>query len=224
MIKSIIDGVVSLLQSTESSLVQHLNWPHWALRTIAALFAVVIFLFILEYIASSPQPKVSSHSKNGAQSAKVTSSFRWFQVQYISVYLIVMLADWLQGTNMYTLYASYKVNIGTLFITGFLSSAIFGTFLGVYVDRWGRRLGCIIFCVLEIVINVMEHVPSMPVLMAGRILGGLSTSLLFSTFESWMVSEHRKRGFSEDLLTSTFGITSWGNGGKLFQKIFRPCN
>jgi hypothetical protein len=56
----------------------------------------------------------------------------------------------------------------------------------------------------------MEHFPHMPTLVVGRILGGLSTSLLFSTFESWMVSEHRKRGFSEDLLASTFAISSWG--------------
>jgi hypothetical protein len=62
------------------------------------------------------------------------------------------------------------------------------------------------------VINLLEHIPSMPALMVGRVLGGLSTSLLFSAFESWMVSEHRKRGFREELLASTFGISSWGNG------------
>jgi len=113
---------------------------------------------------------------------------------------------------MYTLYKSYNVDIGTLFLTGFLSSALFGTFLGIYVDRWGRKLGCIIFCILEIVINLLEHIPSMPALILGRILGGLSTSLLFSAFESWMVSEHRKLGFDEELLSSTFAISSWGNG------------
>ena len=52
----------------------------------------------------------------------------------------------------------------------------------------------------------------MSVLLVGRILGGLSTSLLFTAFESWMVSEHRRRGFPEEWLTSTFGIASWGNG------------
>eukprot|EP01035_Chromulina_nebulosa_P020887 gene20887-27075_t len=123
-----------------------------------------------------------------------------------------MLADWLQGTNMYTLYASYGVDIGSLFLTGFLSSAVFGTFLGIYVDKCGRKLGCIIFCILEIVINVLEHIPSMPILIFGRILGGLSTSLLFSAFESWMVSEHHKRGFPEHLLSSTFSISSSANG------------
>ena len=52
----------------------------------------------------------------------------------------------------------------------------------------------------------------MPLLLVGRILGGLSTSLLFSAFESWMVSEHRKRSFPEEWLASTFAISSWGNG------------
>ena len=139
-------------------------------------------------------------------------NFRFFQAQYLTVYLTIMLADWLQGTNMYTLYSSYGVDVGTLFLTGFLSSAIFGTFLGIYVDTWGRKLGCVIFCVLEIIINIMEHIPSMPCLLVGRVLGGLSTSLLFTAFESWMVSEHRRRGYPEALLASTFSISSWGNG------------
>jgi hypothetical protein len=52
----------------------------------------------------------------------------------------------------------------------------------------------------------------MPALLVGRILGGLSTSLLFSAFETWMVTEHRRRGFPEELLASTFGICAWGNG------------
>lgn len=102
--------------------------------------------------------------------------------------------------------------MGTLFLTGFLSSAVFGTFLGIYVDTWGRKAGCILFCLLEIVINLLEHIPNMPVLLVGRVLGGLSTSLLFTAFESWMVSEHRARGFDDDLLDSTFSLASAGNG------------
>ena len=50
------------------------------------------------------------------------------------VYLIIMLADWMQGTHMYTLYLSYGVNVAALFLTGFLSGAIFAPFLGVVQD------------------------------------------------------------------------------------------
>lgn len=52
----------------------------------------------------------------------------------------------------------------------------------------------------------------MRVLLIGRVLGGLSTTLLFTAFESWMVSEHRRRGFDESLLADTFSIASAGNG------------
>lgn len=76
--------------------------------------------------------------------------FLRFQYKYLVVYLTVMLADWLQGTNMYTLYQSYDMDVGTLFLTGFSSAAIFGTFLGLFVDRFGRRNGCVVFCLLEV--------------------------------------------------------------------------
>lgn len=198
-----IDHVTQLEDIISTSL----GWPVWALRTLAILSSLLVLLTGLQVFV------VPSPTDHGTKATiKIPPKFRSFQLQYLSVYLIIMLADWLQGTNMYTLYLSYGVNIGTLFLTGFLSSAVFGTFLGIYVDRWGRRLGCLLFCFLEVVINLLEHIPSMPLLLIGRILGGLSTSLLFSAFESWMVSEHRKRGFHEDLLTSTFSISSWGNG------------
>ena len=48
--------------------------------------------------------------------------------------------------------------------------------------------------------------------MLGRILGGISTSLLFSTFESWMIFEHNKTGFPSDWLPRTFALATFGNG------------
>eukprot|EP01038_Epipyxis_sp_PR26KG_P004946 gene4946-6919_t len=198
----------------ENAIIERVGWPSWALRVIGIQTLLLSITFTLQAILTAHQDQVET-KKHIAH--KFTTEFRLFQLQYLSVYLIVMLADWLQGTNMYTLYSSYGVNVGTLFLTGFLSSAVFGTVLGIYVDTWGRRFGCIVFCVLEIVINLIEHIPSMPPLILGRILGGLSTSLLFTAFESWMVSEHRKRGFDEELLSSTFSIASWGNG---FMAIF----
>jgi MFS family permease len=192
------------------------SWPVWAITTIFILSLLCILLIglqiLINYINSIKSKRDSENKIVNNNDIKVTIEFRIFQLQYLSVYLTIMLADWLQGTNMYTLYKSYGVDVGTLFLTGFLSSAIFGTFLGIYVDKWGRKFGCIIFCILEIIINTLEHVQSMPVLLIGRVLGGLSTSLLFSAFESWMVSEHRNRGFHENLLTSTFSLSSSGNG------------
>jgi len=211
------------------TLLQDRGWPLWAANSIVSLLLVMACVALTGQIFTSyAHVSKAAGGKKGkkgreqggmgmkSEEATPTNEFRWFQLQYLSVYFVVMLADWLQGPNMYSLYSSYGVDVGTLFLTGFASSAVFGTFLGIYVDCWGRKLGCLLFCVLEIVINLLESVPSMPVLILGRILGGMSTSLLFSSFESWMVSQHRKRGFAENLLASTFAISSWGNGAMGF--------
>ncbi|KAF4323725.1 hypothetical protein BBO99_00000842 [Phytophthora kernoviae] len=64
----------------------------------------------------------------------------------------------------------------------------------------------------DIIINILEGVPNMTILLIGRVLGGISTSLLFSAFESWMVTEHRAQGFAENQLGKTFAIASEING------------
>ena len=135
-----------------------------------------------------------------------------FKAYYIGVYAVIMLADWMQGTHMYTLYLSYGVDISTLFLTGFLSGAIFAPFLGSVVDKVGRKNSCIVYCVLEIIINTMEHSTNFSILLFGRVLGGISTNLLFSAFESWMTTEHRKKGFPEKWLTEVYSAASVTNG------------
>ena len=54
--------------------------------------------------------------------------------------------------------------------------------------------------------------PNFFVLALGRVLGGISTSLLFSSFEAWMVFEHNKQGFPSDWLPRTFSLATFGNG------------
>ena len=47
------------------------------------------------------------------------------------------------------------------------------------------RFGCIVFCLLEVAINVLEHYNHFWLLALGRVMGGISTSLLFTAFETW---------------------------------------
>lgn len=49
-----------------------------------------------------------------------------------------MMSDWLQGPYIYALYSSFGYSvqeIAILFVVGFLSSALFGTFFGSYADK-----------------------------------------------------------------------------------------
>lgn len=153
--------------------------------------------------------KKNGHAKNRHEQLQ---EFYGFRRKYMTVYLVIMLADWMQGTHMYTLYLSYGVNISALFLTGFLSGAIFAPFLGSFVDKFGRKRSCIVYCVLEIIINVMEHFDNFPVLLTGRVLGGISTNLLFSAFESWMTTQHRHLGYPEEWLQKVYSQCSIING------------
>jgi len=191
------------------------DWPEWALDVLLIMTALLALTLALATFYTPDDEKDSTQTTDKVAlkaHKKLHKEFDAFRHKYIVVYLIIMLADWMQGTHMYTLYASYNVNISALFLTGFLSGAIFAPFLGSAVDKFGRKRSCIVYLILEIIINCMEHSSTMPMLLMGRVLGGISTNLLFSAFESWMTTEHRHRGFPEEWLTRTYAEASIGNG------------
>ncbi len=157
----------------------------------------------------------SSSKSDDTTAAVVTPEFRSFQRSWLAVYLLAMFADWLQGPYVYALYASYgfsKSQIALLFVTGFASSMFIGTFVGALSDKYGRRAMCLLFAVLYALSAGSKVINSFPVLMLGRLCSGVATSLLFSAFEAWMVSEHNSRGFPPALLGDTFSKATQGNG------------
>ena len=66
--------------------------------------------------------KLSTNSDVGGQ----TPQFKAFQRTYLTVYLLMMAGDWLQGPYMYALYDAYGFKheeIAALFVAGFFSGA-----------------------------------------------------------------------------------------------------
>jgi len=188
------------------------DWPEWALDVLLVMSALLVAAIIFSSFFTSEEEKESVSIEVDHANKEKVKEFNKFRRQYMAVYLVIMLADWMQGTHMYTLYLSYNVNIAALFLTGFLSGAFFAPFLGSAVDKFGRKKSCMVYCVLEIIINILEHSTNFQVLLLGRVLGGISTNLLFSAFESWMTSAHRKLGFPEEWLSKTYSEASVGNG------------
>lgn len=221
--------------------------PAWSVALFAGLAAVYGSLLLVQFFTRPPPPPpaAATTAKDGTRVGS-EAEFAAFQRRWAVVYTTIMLADWLQGTHMYALYSSYdlsKDDIGNLFLAGFGSGALFSTVIGPFVDRFGRKAGCVFYCVLEVrrrrrrahrhalsaaragrprapapraraqlVINCLEHAHTFRLLLLGRVLGGISTSLLFSAFESWLVSEHRRRGFPEQWLERTFSANGALNG------------
>ena len=163
----------------------------------------IVFLFISlqhTYILYSP---ATSHP----------GDFKKFQRGFLLVYLMAKAADWMQGPYVYALYDSYGFSheaIGQLFIAGYGSSLVFGTFVGSIADRFGRKRNCLLYGLLYGLSCLTKHVNNFNVLLAGRILGGVATSILYSAFETWMISEHKSTAYPDDWLSHTFTtMTLW---------------
>ena len=197
-----------------SSVASQTAGREWAVGAFVVLVAVALLCMLVRLFVDSRAAQQKTTVTNQAKAADFAS----FQRSYLSVYVIIMLADWMQGTHMYTLYSSYakeegsNVAVGTLFFTGFVAAAVFGTPTGPFVDRYGRKRACLVYIALELTINFLEHFNHMGLLLVGRVLGGISTSLLFSAFEAWMVTEHRIRGFPEEWIGRTFALCAVWNG------------
>ncbi|KNA14082.1 hypothetical protein SOVF_110800 [Spinacia oleracea] len=155
-------------------------------------------------------------SKTSKDRITTSSAFTSFKNNYLLVYSLMMAGDWLQGPYVYYLYTTYgfgKGEIGQLFIAGFGSSMLFGTIVGSLADKQGRKRACVTYCITYILSCMTKHSPQYKILMVGRILGGIATSLLFSAFESWLVAEHNKKGFEQQWLSVTFSkAIFFGNG------------
>ena len=95
--------------------------------------------------------KLSMNSDVGGQ----TPQFKAFQRTYLTVYLLMMAGDWLQGPYMYALYDAYGFKheeIAALFVAGFFCGAEVNTIStrlrdGVLVAtgsrRWRARGTCV---------------------------------------------------------------------------------
>ena len=81
--------------------------------------------------------------------------------------------------------------ISSLFVTGFASSLVFGTVISSVTDTTGRKKAVIICAVFFILSCLSVHASSMPLLYAGRLAGGIASSLLHSAFESWLCTSNR---------------------------------
>jgi len=145
-----------------------------------------------------------------ATNEEIPKDFRKFQACYLIVWAFCVASDWLQGPYVYALYSEYKFSrseIAQLFVAGFGASLVFGAIVGTLCDTYGRKKCALAYCALYIVSCLTKHVKSYSVLMFGRVTGGIATSLLFSCFECWMVSEHQTRHrFSSGLLSYMFGL------------------
>lgn len=137
-----------------------------------------------------------------------------FQRNYLIVYTLAYFADWLKGPYVYALYESHGMTeheIALLFVVGFGVSGLCGPVVGGLADKYGRKKLSVAYFVIYILSALCKPFPNFNILLLGRLLSGIGTSLLTTTFESWMVSEHNRRQYTRELLDDTFSKSTLCN-------------
>lgn len=116
-------------------------------------------------------------------------------------------------SQLYSHYGFAEHTIALLFLTGFGSSSTFGTFTGPLADKFGRKKMTLVFCVLYAACCAIKFSSNFWLLIGGRLVGGISTSLLFSVFESWYVAQHLEHlKLPKEWMSKTFATSTFANG------------
>ncbi|KAG7471900.1 hypothetical protein MATL_G00102910 [Megalops atlanticus] len=152
-----------------------------------------------------------------APAAVANPAFRRFQSLFLRAYLLALWADWLQGPYLYKLYRHYSFlesQIAILYVCGLGSCVLFSPAAGWLLQVLGRRQACLLFCLAYSACCLTKLSRDYFVLILGRVLGGLSTSLLATAFEAWYVHRHLDaRDFPREWIPSTFArAASWNHG------------
>lgn len=195
--------------------------PFYQLNLV--LFAAVnVVLLHRQYQARRRQVDSSEGTKDDADHevesqqllknpSELKAAARRFQYEYFTVYAFAVAADWVQGPHIYAIY-KYEKNIpeklvAALYAAGFIAGAASASFAGELADRFGRRLACLIYCLAYIVTCMTMLYDSITILFIGRIFGGVATTLLYSVFEAWLVTEYHSRGLERShlKLSDVFG-------------------
>ena len=97
-----------------------------------------------------------------------------------------------------------------LFLAGFASPALSGPIVGRLCDTYGRKAGTLAFSLLYSLGAISTRSNVLGILLLGRVVGGIGTSLLFSAPEAWLVGEAGRMGIGSSL-GETFGLAYAGD-------------
>eukprot|EP00736_Rhodelphis_marinus_P010505 Rmarinus@m.12964 len=110
-----------------------------------------------------------------------SDAFGAFRRKYLLSFGFMAAGDWIQGAYDYEFYDQNSFShgeISLLFVSGFLGSLFFGSFMGVVADLVGRKRTCAMYGVVYSIGCLSKRFPGMSSLMVGRVAGGVATGNL----------------------------------------------
>ena len=188
--------------------------------TPQALFNTILAGLALTTAVIKVGQRLGSSSKSSGEggTSEKSASVKSLQARFLSVFWLLRCSDWLQGPYFYEVYASKVFNgvpaslalVSRLFLTGFASTALFGPVVGRAADQYGRKKATLAFSIIYALGALSTKSPVLMVLLLGRVLSGIGTSLLFSAPESWLVGAAQASN-NQAALGETFGLAYAGD-------------
>lgn len=164
------------------------------------------------------------------------ASFQRLRRRYNIVYTLGTFGDWIQGAYLYALYREHgfdMADIGYIFVLGYFASATVGTYVASLGDVYGHRRLVMLYGTLYGVACVLMRSSDVTALLASRVLSGVAYSLLFSSFESWAISEVDRLRLDRRCLVPLFSTATFFNAvsavaagvvGNLAVEYFQPAS
>ena len=157
------------------------------------------------YLSAASADWLQGPYKYAVYSGEYIPSTRFF------FYVDPSLRLYLFQTFCDTAYGYDQHKIAILFVAGFSSGMILGSVVGSLTDRVGRKRMACLYCCIYIVSCLAKHFRNFGVLLFGRVLGGIATSLLFSVFDSWLIKAHADRNIDKSFLSKSFSTANYGS-------------
>ena len=164
------------------------------------------------------------------------ASFQRLRRRYNIVYTLGTFGDWIKGAYLYALYREHcfdMADIGYIFVLGYFASATVGTYVASLGDVYGHRRLVMLYGTLYGVACVLMRSSRVTALLASRVLSGVAYSLLFSSFESWAISEVDRLRLDRRYLVPLFSTATFFNAvsavaagvvGNLAVEYFQPAS
>lgn len=134
--------------------------------------------------------------------------------RYVVVYVLGTFGDWIQGAYLYAAYRRHglsKRTISGVYVLGYGVSATLGTALASVGDRRGHRVMVMAYGTMYAASCALMRSNAMWAVLTSRILGGMSYSVLFSNFESWVITEADEKGIERRRLARLFSVATFFN-------------
>lgn len=112
---------------------------------------------------------------------------------FIGGYTLCIAIDWLTGPYLYETYKSNGFSddeIASMFIVGNLSALILGTLISTLSMWINEKNMCVLYIILSMVsiLLILYDPTDLKTQLIGRVVGGINTSLLYTSFESYVAS------------------------------------